>query len=128
MRKDPASPAETTDPAPLCAVKLPFAPLLGEYVRRTEPAGADGALAWHRLFHRLHARPAAPSLPRTKGALLGGLAAAVLGVWLLGRPVTAPGGSGGCEGTSGTAPGTGGSDGTDPGSRVGRRDWTGRQT
>ena len=79
---------------------LPCGPLLAEYRKHTEaPVVLEAA----------GRRPR-----RARAALLGGLAAAVLGIWLVGGAPSAPPGAGGSEGTSGTAPGAGGTGGGDP--------------
>ena len=113
MKNIPALP-DQKDPARLCEVKLPFTPLLGDYLRQTARLHDDGGPAWHRLSERLQERCVARPLARTKTALLGGLAAAVLGVWLLGRAPGVTGGGGGSEGASGSSTGSGGMTGADP--------------
>jgi hypothetical protein len=102
------------DPGRLREAKLPCEPLLREYLRRTEVADDDGGRAWQRLGERMQGRPAAGSLARTRAALLGGVAVAVLGLWLSGRGAGGTDGVGGSEGRSGSAPGTGGMSGADP--------------
>jgi hypothetical protein len=87
---------EQPDPGRLIDAKLPCAPLLREYLSRT-------ATPMCGEQPRRHRRPMAAT-----AALLGGLAAAVLGFWLVARGPQTIGGQGGSEGTSGCAPGTGG--------------------
>jgi hypothetical protein len=107
-------PVTHKDPARLCEVKLPFTPLLGDYFRRTSQLRDDGGPAWRRLSERLQENSVTVPLARTRAAVLSGLAAAVLGVWLFGRAPGVTGGGGGSEGTSGTSAGSGGVSGTDP--------------
>jgi hypothetical protein len=114
MKTIPKVPPTQKDPTRLCEVKLPFAPLLDDYLRRTSQLRDDGGPAWRRLSGRLQEPAVAPPFARTRAALLGGLAAAVLGIWLFWRAPGETGGGGGSEGTSGSSACSGGTGGTGP--------------
>jgi hypothetical protein len=96
----------TPDSGRLLDSEGPAAAVLREYARRTEPAQVERWLP-------SPGRSTGPSQLRPSVTALGGLMAAVLGVWLLVQPrpgagLDGSGGTGGNEGASGSELGVGG--------------------